>query len=334
MPGLLRRLLGGGEPAPAPRQKLLEPAPVLVLRTDTSLPIVDWDAMDPQAPATDDAEKLDAFWTSAARAWLEQLAQKLGTQFLVRESDHFLLMSALPEPQARVTLEFADKTHRRILRLLDGIARGSEIGKVCILVLDTHDRYYEYVSHYYPEGGEFPISGGMFLQYGYGHFVFVESQMSSMEPTIAHEHTHCLMQHLPLPAWLNEGIAVNTEHRLCPPGRPLHPPDEMHEKHLAFWNESTIQEFWSGKSWGRPDEGNSLSYDLARIFVEMLARDYDSFRRFTCAADFEDGGRSAAVEHLGFPLENLAEAVLGEGPWQPRPEAWKEGTERGQFRPS
>lgn len=101
--------------------------------------------------------------------------------------------------------------------------------------------------------------------------------MSAIEPTIAHELTHYLLQHLPIPAWLNEGIAVNTEHRLSPPGRPLYTPDEMHEKHLAFWDETTIQEFWSGKSWRRPDEGNSLSYDLAVHFVAMSSRDFAAF---------------------------------------------------------
>lgn len=176
------------------------------------------------------------------------------------------------------------------------------------------------------------MSGGMFLQYGYGHFVFVADDMRIMEPTIAHELTHCMMQHLPLPAWLNEGIAVNTEHRLSPSrSRPLYTPAEMHEKHLAFWNEATIQEFWSGKSWRRPGDPNMLSYDLATHFVSMTARDFDAFRAFANAADVADSGDFAARTHLGYPVSHLAEAVLGDGPWQPEPETWKEGVERGQF---
>src|SRR5688572_17624715 len=172
----------------------------------------------------------------------------------------------------------------------------------------------------------------MFLQHGYGHFVFVDDQMPVMEPTIAHELTHCLLQHLPLPAWLNEGIAVNTEHRLCPPpGRPLHTPEEMHDKHVSFWNEKAIQEFWSGKSWLRPGEANMLSYDLARHFVSMIARDYDAFRAFVNTANTADSGDAAALEHLGYPIGHLAEAVLGTGTWHPKPETWNEGVERGQF---
>jgi len=41
----------------------------------------------------------------------------------------------------------------------------------------------------------------------------------------------------------------------------------------------------------------------------------------------------AAEHHLGFPIAHLVEAVLGEGPWEPRPETWREGVERGQFAP-
>ena len=152
-----------------------------------------------------------------------------------------------------------------------------------------------------------------------------------MEPVIAHELTHCLLQHLPLPAWLNEGIAVNTEQRLCPRGRPLYTPKETQEKHLEFWNESTIQEFWSGKSWLRPDEGNLLSYDMAKTFVVMAAEAFEAFRGFANAADAADGGNAAAKKHLGYPVENRAQAVLGDGPWEPKPELWKDGVERGQF---
>jgi hypothetical protein len=152
-----------------------------------------------------------------------------------------------------------------------------------------------------------------------------------MEPTIAHELTHCMVQHLPLPCWLNEGIAMNTEERLCGRNQPLFTPEEMQEKHLAFWNETTIQEFWSGKSWRRPDEANMLSYDLAKHFAAMTASDFDAFKKFANAAKWEDAGDSAAMEHLGYPVSHLAEAALGEGSWQPNPEAWKEGVEKGQF---
>src|SRR5207247_6744848 len=111
-------------------------------------------------------------------------------------------------------LAFVELTRKRVLQVLDGVASGDFSGKVCLLIFEDEDRYYQYVSNYYEDGGEYAFSGGMFLQRGYGHFVFVDSEIAVMEPTIAHELTHCLLQHLPLPAWLNEGTAVTTEHRL------------------------------------------------------------------------------------------------------------------------
>jgi len=329
----LKGLLGGdAEEKPRATPKATRPAtPPLAFLEGATLPIVDWEAMDAHLPPQENKAALDAFWSALARKWLEALGAALGKEYAIGESERFLLLSALDPRGARVVLESVERARKRISMVLDGIVRDSETGKVCVLVLDSQDRYYEYVSNY-DAPGEHSFSGGSFIQRGYGHFVFVGSEISYMEPTIAHELTHCLMQHLPLPAWLNEGIAVNTEHQLFPPGRPLYTPDETHQMHLEFWNEATIQEFWSGKSWRRADEGNRLSYDMAKHFVLLASQDYGAFRDFANAADWADGGDAAARRHLGFPVEHLAAAVLGEGPWAPRPETWKTGIERGQFR--
>ena len=330
-----KSLSGNGTPdttKPASAKMFGPETPALVLRSATTLPIVDWDAMHALEPATVDKAALDAFWTRLARSWLETLRAALDARYAIRESERFLMLGSLDESRANVVLEFVERARKRILMVLDGVAADAGAGKVCLLIFDGEDRYYQYVSNYYSKDGEYALSGGMFLQHGYGHFVFVESEISAMEPTIAHELTHCMVQHLSLPAWLNEGIAVNTEQRLCPPpGRPLFTPEEMREKHVAFWNEATIQEFWSGKSWLRPDEGNMLSYDLAKILVGLAAEDFDAFRAFANAADVADSADVAALKHLGYPVKNFAEAVLGEGPWEPKPELWKDGVERGQF---
>jgi hypothetical protein len=333
----LKGLFGGDAPATAPKKKKLErrltPLPELVMRADATLPIVDWKAMDAHVPDTKDRERLDKYWTGLARVWLETLGKAVNKSYAVAESDHFLLLSTLDNDGAKPVLRYVENCRRGILKTLSGVAKETEVGKVCLLILGDHDLYYKYVANYYPPTGEFSLSGGMFLQHGYGHFVFVADDLQNMEPVIAHELTHCLVQHLPIPAWLNEGIAVNTERYISPPwARPLFTPEEMHEKHVTFWNETTIQEFWSGKSWLRPDEANMLSYDLAQHFVNMVSSDYGEFCSFANAADAADGGAAAAEKYLGFPISHLAEAILGEGPWQPKPELWKEGVERGQFR--
>jgi hypothetical protein len=170
---------------------------------------------------------------------------------------------------------------------------------------------------------------------GYGHLVLVASELDSMEPTIGHELTHALVSHLPIPAWLNEGLAVNTEHGLVPhlahPSNAPYTPGEMARKHASHWNVVTIQEFWSGKSFTRAGDGVALSYDLAQKMFAIAARDFERFRAFCCSASWEDSGEAAAREHYGFPIDHLLESVLEPGPWKVAPTMWREGIERGAF---
>lgn len=297
------------------------------------MPLPDWNAL--QAPVVALDAELHCFWSGAARAWLEALASALGSNYVIAESAQFMLLSTLQLRERRVALEYAERTRKRVLQVLPGIARDAGYGKAVILVFDSAQHYYEYIAHVYPdstEHGEFAFSSGMFIDDGYGHFVLVADELQRLEPIVAHELAHFLVRHLPLPAWVNEGIAVNTEHQLCPPQASLFTLDELRGKRTVFWNEQTIQEFWSGKSWLRPDDGNLLSYDLAKTFITLAAQDWSAFVAFVNAANSADGAETAAHEHLGYPLAHLAEAVLGTGRWAPDPACWRDGVERGQFR--
>jgi hypothetical protein len=228
-----------------------------------------------------------------------------------------------------------NKTLQRVVRTLDGIAHVPEWGHDILVVFDDEDAYYRYVSHYYPEAGEFALSGGMYINSGCGHFVTVKADLRAVEPVIAHELTHACLGHLPIPAWLNEGIAVNTERRLCPLPNPAGTtPQQMHARHQKFWGPDEIQQFWSGKSFLRSDEGNELSYDLARIIVSQLGAAWDHFRPFVLSANANDGGASAAADHLGVQLGNVVSALLEQEPstqWEPNPATWIGTPERGAF---
>jgi hypothetical protein len=143
-----------------------------------------------------------------------------------------------------------------------------------------------------------------------------------MKPVVAHELTHGLLAHLPLPRWLDEGIAVNVESAICP----------SHARRLAsgwlnaqrgYWNETSIQEYWSGNAFFRTDKGSDLSYELAWVTVQALAKNYELFRRFASEARHEDSGQSSALKHLGESVDALIEPVLGPGKWAPLPETWQ-----------
>ena len=300
----------------------------------TQMPIPDWERMGEFDSEDQDDDRRHAYWNSTALTWLEACVETLGPDYGIRESDDFLLLSAMEDRPAQVFLNTCQRMLARINRSLGPLADNSGWGKYVVMVFAHPDDYYHYIGHYYPEGGEYAMSSGMFIQAGYGHFVMPEEGLDAMEPVIAHELTHCLLTHLPIPAWLNEGIAVNTEHQLFPqladPRAQLYFPHEVTAQHAAYWDEESIQAFWSGKSFLRTDDGNRLSYDLATKIAALAARNDAAFRTFVANAHMHDGG-VGAEHHLGFPIANLAEAVLGEGPWQPRPETWQEGVERGQF---
>jgi hypothetical protein len=114
---------------------------------------------------------------------------------------------------------------------------------------------------------------------------------------------------------------VNTQHKLTGVPHSLYTPQQMHARHLEFWNETEIQQFWTGDSFHRPDDGQMLSYDLARILVDNLARQWADFERFASQAARDDAGAQAASQHLGIDLGAWTCALLdreqSDG-WTPR----------------
>ena len=177
-----------------------------------------------------------------------------------------------------------------------------------------------------PDGGEYSFSSGTYIGSGLPHFVTAKGEMRSLEPVVAHELSHACLAHLPLPLWLNEGLAVNTERRLCG-GANRFTPLEMHRKHAAFWDDGKIQEFWSGTSFRRADDGNMLSYDLGRILVEQLSRgDWRRFAGFVNAAHHEDAGAAAAACELDVDLGASVAAWVGRSGanWAPDPKRWQQ----------
>jgi hypothetical protein len=304
------------------------------LTNANGLPVLDWSAVQQWVDGVSGEEAQAKAWSDCERAWLEHLQAALGSEYRLREQGTAMLLSTLQDNVAEATLTFVNKTLQRVERILDGVAHVSEWGHDILVVFDDDDAYYRYVAHYYPEAGEFAGSGGMYINAGCGHFATVKSDLLSIEPVIAHEMTHACLSHLPIPAWLNEGIAVSTERRLCPPSSAASTPQQMHARHCKFWGPMEVQQFWSGKSFLRTDEGNELSYDLARIIVSQFGVDWDRFRSFVLSATIEDAGASAATEHLGASLGKVVCALLEQDPsleWAPNPAAWNGTPERGAF---
>jgi hypothetical protein len=258
---------------------------------------------------------LDAAWNEAARQWVNQLQTDLGGNYQVLESRRFLLLST-QETEARVnTLEFAEKTLSQIRDRLGDAAWKPRHGKHVILIFEDEDDYYQYISYFYPNG-EHPRSGGCLLRAGYVH-IAMPYEPFGLRRTIAHELTHNCVVRLRLPLWLNEGLATTFERAAAVYPSPLLDHD-LKERHVAFWNEQNIQEFWAGGSFRKPGDSNELSYSLAEIVLHLLRECTGDWGAFIKTADPRDGGQSAAIECLDVDLGKVMETFLGEGKWRPR----------------
>lgn len=273
-------------------------------------PILDWHALADWAQSAETEQATTLAVEQGRLAWLLHLRDTLNAGFYVHTTDSAHVLSRLTPHIAKSTAQYVSTAKRRITKVLADLAHFPPNERSILIVLETEEDYYHYVSIYYPEEGEFSFSGGMFIDGGCPHFVVVRADVANIEPVIAHELTHSALAHLRLPKWLDEGLAVNTEHKVAGARSRLETPQQLHYMHQKFWNAQRIQEFWYGASFDRTDEGNLLSYELARIIVQQLAGQWDSFARFVAAANYEDAGAASAQTHLSVRLGALVVALL------------------------
>lgn len=276
----------------------------------------DWNEIEKTIGANLSHEELSSKWSTECSKWLNSIAQEYGEDYRVVETDNFSILSNETDRYTKLFSEFLERTLKRILHTLNGIALDEGYGKHVAMIFHDIDKYYEYVSLFLPDEGEFGLSSGMYINEGYGHFVFPSQDIGFAEPISVHELTHACLAHLPIPLWLNEGLAVLMEEALA--GNQLILDREIVSRHQNYWNDETIEMFWSGESFFAIDEGQELSYNLAHVLVRNISQEYSSFKSFCTNANFEDAGEEAAQKHLGYSLEQIVGTFLGEGNWVPK----------------
>lgn len=295
-------------------------------------PRPDWDAIHAHLDNVPESDLHEA-WCKFGRVWMQLTSESAGEAYKVSETENFFIVSKLHPGDSKLLNVFVEKARDVILYKLAGFASDEGYGKHVVLLFDNVDSYYEYVSYFQSKDGDYPMSSGMFLSGDYGHIAIPFLNFLETEATFAHEFTHSCLAHLPIPLWLNEGLAVTLEDELCG-SKPLGMDKERMAEHKAFWDSTTIQEFWSGESFQRTDEGNELSYELGRYCVRALAHDLQEFSEFVNHASFEDGGQSAAIKIYEGSLGGLPFQFFGEGDWCPNPETWWSSEEPTSEAPS
>ncbi len=288
------------------------------LESRDGLPRPNWDSISDWVDSNLADTDLDDAWTGLARDWLDALIDALPTGYSRTESPEFMLLSNGAAHSPDRILQWCEHSRRTILDTLAGVARDEGFGKHVVLAFGDADAYYDYISDFYPDAGEFALSGGMFLDCGYGHFATCMAGAGEHDRTVAHELNHALLRHLPLPLWLNEGVTQVVEDIVV--GSSYFMVDhETVRRHRAHWDADTIHSFWSGDSFYSPDDGQELSYHLSQILFRNLMSDYPKqIADFLNAANFADAGDSALIDVCGVSLCERVVQFLGNGQWSPR----------------
>jgi hypothetical protein len=241
------------------------------------------------------------------------------------ETPTFLIITEAPERIAREAGNSYEAALKHILSSLSGVASDAGFGKHVVLMFARLDEYYRYITYFYPEG-EHPMSGGVCLGGdGYIHFAFPTLDYSSYRTVLVHELTHGCLAHLPIPAWLNEALSMRMEEVIC--GSSIfHLDGDIYDRHVAYWNVDSIQDFWTGESWQIPGDSFELSYSLAQVLWRKIEVDLGAARdqvlRFIAAAHASDSGEAACQSAFSTSLGDLVTDFLGEGEWKPNPDKW------------
>ncbi len=262
-------------------------------------------------------------WCDIARSWLNRLVSSLPSTYTLHESGMFMLVTSAPKNYVTDFQARIERTFNQITGTLQGIAADDGLGKYAIILFDDIELFYAYRSYFYGNKEVCEIDSGGYIDRGYRHFVFLRQELSYMHKMIAHEMTHALLCHLSIPAWLNEGMAVNTKDLIARSTPPVMD-NEMRARHRLYWGAEGIQAFWSGGSFYRSGEGQELSYHLAQLAVHSLSQDYNAFVQFANKAHHTDGGETAIKEVYRDNLGNLIAQYLGEGDWAPKPRSWSD----------
>lgn len=267
----------------------------------------------------------ESAWEEASRSWVTRIKDQLGGEYQVYETTNFMILSEAPTRVIKEACRTFEDSLKQILASFGGVALDGGYGKHVVMMFANIEDYYGYISYFGPDG-DTPMSGGVCLGgEGYVHFALPTLDYSSYRTVLVHELTHGCLGHLPLPVWLNEALAMRMEQVICRTAN-FHLDREIFERHVAHWNEETIQQFWSGESWEIPGDSFELSYNLAQILWRKIEVDLTPERvtvlEFVVSAEREDAGNAACLEIFEVSLGDLVTDFLGDGAWEPEPTRW------------
>ncbi|WP_144391773.1 hypothetical protein [Pleionea sediminis] len=239
------------------------------------------------------------------RIWLQSVTQWLGKTWNLYEDDYSVILSAHNSEEV-VPISKSVRFYQSIIKkTLLNLAEFCPIDKSVIFIFDNEDIYYSYVAQFYKEDGEYAPSGGVFINIPFPHLIVKSPSLMDSEPTLIHEMTHSSLHKYHLPVWIDEGLAQNMEIQ-CGFQNAVRE-NNLAQKHLGYWSKEKGKRFWSGESFSTSGTESELAYDLARILVQLIVKDWDNFVDFVHNLSYEDSGLTAAKNYLNIDLEEFVE---------------------------
>ena len=250
------------------------------------------------------ADRDDA-WRALVHQWLERVAETLGSPYRVLDSGPIVFLTAQPERPAALLLDSATSSFQRVAEF---VGPETAVDWVPLLAFSDFDRYYDYAAPFYPDEGHYAASAGLCFETDPPHIALAPGDLLQLEEVAAHELAHAHVSALPLPLWLNEGLAQLAQERF---GIALPSPERLEEVR-ACWQKHGLDSFWTGEAFGLPDDRGILAYDLAYLLVKsFVTRDAAAFAALLRSADYNDAGDAACRAAFDLDVRKLARSMVG-----------------------
>jgi hypothetical protein len=288
------------------------------------LPRPDWAPVEEATALVENEAERRAIWSSAARLWLERLAEALeadGEPCEVFEGPTSLVLASSSAPEGGSLIPLVERCRMQLLQRLPTVTAFQQPGKIVFIAIRREDLYYSYISHFYEEG-HFGGSGGVQIRAGgYPHIACHAAHAHATMLTAAHEMLHASLAHRELPLWLEEGLAQMFEEDMVAQPDASDVVKSIQEAR-RFWTSRSLDDFLDGRSFHAPSDESRHAYTLALIAVRALAAEHrprwfgfdrrkaERFLGFLREASHGDGGAAAAERWLDRTLEAIIQRSL------------------------
>ena len=152
---------------------------------------------------------------------------------------------------------------------------------------------------------------GICFSGAFPHIVMHNFTRFQLRLVFVHELNHAVLQKLPIPNWIQEGLSHYFESRLLSMANMRFRADADVGRN-RLWREIGIADFWNGAVFydGRAPTGYVLA---TKMISRLLKRETDLFTRFMLKANRRDAGDAACKEVYGHGVLDLAPRTPGPG---------------------